>query len=275
MTAASTMTPAHGLEARALERRAWLARGAACLAGASAGWPAHAAMGDAQNWLPYRADQMMRIEPHLTARAPGATPATVRIEPVITDFVHTPAPKRAGAGSAGGLPPLGSEPPRAYVRTGRQYGVEPWLLYGVALQESQLKFGNRTLPYPWTLCVRGQGLRFGSYAQTLAALRERVGSGITNVDCGAMQVNWHWHSDKLGSFERALDPYPNLAVGARILRAHFDASGNWRQAVAHYHTGGDPSAQARRRGARYAEQALARLERLGVRASALPGGQRG
>ena len=54
--------------------------------------------------------------------------------------------------------------------------------------------------------------------ETLAALKGYVGRGVTNVDCGAMQVNWRWHADRLGSIERALDPYPNLSVGAQILR---------------------------------------------------------
>lgn len=239
-------------------------------------------------WMPYPADQIGRIEPRLTAprqagqSLPSAQVRQVRIAPRITqDFEpevqtrarlrHLPGP--AGASGASGtsgtagqarLPPLRENPPRAYVRTGERFGIPPWLLYGVALQESQLKFGNRALPYPWTLCVRGQGQRFASYKDTLAALKRHVNAHITNVDCGAMQVNWHWHHDKLLSFERALDPYPNLAVGAQILRGHFDARGDWHQAIALYHTGSNGTAEQRRRGRRYAESTLKRLARLGV-----------
>lgn len=194
--------------------------------------------------------------------------STKRIDPVLADFrVLSPSvriePKARRLASV----QTGAQawqPPRAYVRTGRRWGVEPWLLFGVALQESMLKFGKRSLPYPWTLCVRGRGLRYASYAQTLEALKGFVGQRITNVDCGAMQVNWHWHQDKLGSFEKALDPYPNLAVGARILRGHFEDRGDWRKAVALYHTGSDAKAVARERGQRYASQALTRLGRMGV-----------
>lgn len=230
-----------------LQRRHLLAAAGAVLA-----LPALARQGGGvTQWLPYEPSQVMRINPVLRD---FELPAR-RIEPRLTR-------RGTRAGNPG-------QPPRAYVRTGTHHGVAPWLLFGVALQESMLKFGERALPYPWTLCVRGRGLRYGSYAQTLQALRSYVQGGVSNVDCGAMQVNWHWHGDKLGSFERALDPYPNLAVGARILRGHYEARGDWRQAVALYHTGSDASASTRARGQRYAGQALARLARLGVDVPAL------
>lgn len=224
-------------------------------------------------WMPYRADEVMTIAPVLTSQAPAPAVAqgtpeaggTRRIDPIMTDFEPATAAGRNAARGIGKLPPLGAAPPRAYVRVGRHFGVDPWLLFGVALQESQLKFGDRALPYPWTLCVAGRGLRFADYPSTLAALKRSVGRSTSNVDCGAMQVNWHWHSDKLVTFERALDPYPNLIVGAQILRGHFDARRDWRRAVALYHTGSDATAKQRARGARYAAQTLARLARMGVR----------
>lgn len=240
-------------------RRRWL-QGAA--GGALAAW-AGAAQAAAASWLPYAPDQTTRIEPV----------AMRRIEPVMTDFEAAPALRRAiaqsreqghSARSLADRRLAGLQPPAAYARTGRWQGVPAWLLYGVALQESMLKLGALTLPWPWTLCARGRGLRYASYGQALAALQSLVKSGIASVDCGAMQVNWRWHGDKLGSLAQALDPYPNLAVGARILRGHFEASGDWRSAVALYHVGSAASAAARQRGMRYANQTLARLARMGV-----------
>ena len=254
-------------------RRLLLVSGAASVAGLSAG-SVQARLSD---WLPYRADQIMRIDPVIDGSGRGEAPTTVRIEPILTDFEARPEVRAAvRAAPTRPLPPLGEQPPRAYVRTGERYKVDPWLLYGVALQESQLKFGNRTLPYPWTLCVRGRGMRFGNYQETLTALKRFVGERVTNVDCGAMQVNWRWHADRLGSFERALDPYPNLSVGAQILRGHYDVRGDWRRAIALYHTGSDATVETRQRGERYAAQTLARLERLGVRhAATIAGGRHG
>lgn len=238
--------------------------------GCLAGLPVAAA---ATGWMPYPDSQVTVIQPRLShAHARPASVSRVRIEPVITDF-RAPAPLREALARprTQALPPLGDAPPRAYVRVGRSASVDPWLLFGVALQESQLKFGARTLPYPWTLCVRGRGLRYADYEHTLRALKSYVERGVTNVDCGAMQVNWYWHSDRLGSFERALDPYPNLMTGAHILRGHYDRQGDWRQAVALYHTGAWDTAAKRARGNRYASQTLARLERLGIAASRFTG----
>ena len=226
---------------------------------------AAAAFGGAAACLPVQA-AIRRIEP---------TPMQ-RIAPRITaEFRHSQTLREAVARSAQKKPvqrasrrtlarkqtaPL--HPPAAYVRTAARHGIPAWVLYGVALQESQLKFGKRTLPYPWTLCVRGRGLRFGSYASTVAALKRLVAAGVTNIDCGAMQVNWRWHGDKLRTAENALEPYANLDIGARILRQCFEARRNWRKAVADYHTGGNPSARAR--GERYMRQTFARLARMGV-----------
>ncbi|MFC7410332.1 transglycosylase SLT domain-containing protein [Hydrogenophaga atypica] len=156
-----------------------------------------------------------------------------------------------------------SQPPLAYRRTADAIGVPAWILYGVALQESVLKFGRLALPYPWTLCVRGQGQRFASYEQALSALKRHLSQGITNVDCGAMQVNWHWHKQRLVSLERALDPYPNLAIGAQILAEHFSAHRNWFRAVALYHAGSiNPANRARATG--YAQNVVRHLQRQGV-----------
>ena len=240
---------------------AFMTRRGLLAAGLSALLPL-SARADALDWMPYSADEVTTLQPRL--------PRMQRIEPVLQDFapreqIIRPTLRHAPA-------PLGQRPPRAYERTGRRFAVAPWLLYGVALQESRLAFGPRVLPYPWTLCVRGRGLRYTGYAQTLAALQGYVQRGVRNVDCGAMQVNWHWHHDKLGSYARALDPYPNLAVGASILRGHFEARGDWSKAVALYHTGSDTTAATRARGDLYARQTLNRLSRLGVNVPALLAG---
>jgi soluble lytic murein transglycosylase-like protein len=147
--------------------------------------------------------------------------------------------------------------PPGYQVVGQRAGVPPLVLYGVALQESELLFGPHALPYPWSLCVAGEPRRFASHADAVADLRRCVVGGIRKVDCGCMQVNWHWHSDKLGSFERALDPYPNLAVGAFILRSLY--AGDWFKAVGQYHTGPTRTADQQVRGERYATAVFARI----------------
>jgi hypothetical protein len=231
-------------------------------------WPAQARVSD---WLPYRPDQVRRLEPRLSGGMDHAAVSsrTLRIDPVITDEPAGARPAASpGKASATSATASGLQPPGAYVRIARQYGVDPWLLYGVALQESQLKFGARTLPYPGRCACAARACAMPAMAKLWPP--SRPGPGVTNVDCGAMQVNWRWHADRLGSFERALDPYPNLSVGAQILR-DTDA---WRLARCHCavshgfrrHGRSAPAANAMPR-------RPARLERLGVRhAAAIAGG---
>lgn len=125
--------------------------------------------------------------------------------------------------------------PAGYRYVARLHGVPAELLYAVALQESQMRFGHAALPYPWTLNIRGVPQRFDSYRAAVAALAECLRNRILLVDCGLLQICWLYHHTRLRSPDRALDPYPNIAVGAQLLRSHFAKTGNWLRAVALYH----------------------------------------
>lgn len=147
--------------------------------------------------------------------------------------------------------------PQAYRAVGKRMGVPPLILYGVALQESKMKFGEVSLPYPWTLCVAGEGRRFASYQQAVLALRKAVLNETRNVDCGLMQVNWRWHSHRLQTPELALDAYKNLMIGAQILLEQRAASENWFAAVGRYH---HPT--NRERALNYASSVFKRLKQI-------------
>jgi len=147
--------------------------------------------------------------------------------------------------------------PPAYQVAGTRNGVPPLILYGVALQESMLLFGPHSLPYPWTLCVRGEPRRFDAYDKAVKNLIQTVRSGVTNVDCGLVQVNWHWHYQRLQNAWYALDPYRNLMVGATLLREHLQTTGNWFDAVGRYHHPTDT-----KRAQSYASSVFARLPRV-------------
>lgn len=223
-------------------------------------WAAPRAFGaPASTWLPY-ADSKT-IQPQLSDVG-----AYKRIEPSYRNFEtgHTTILAKTREGQTlRAAEDFKSKTPRAYTLTAQAQGFDPRILYAVALQESVLKFGTRTLPYPWTLCVQGKPERHASYALTLASLRNHVSQGITNVDCGVMQVNWYWHKDQLVSLERAVDPYPNLAVGAQILGRHFADSGDWRTAIARYHAG-VITPQNSDRAQRYAQSVLRRMASMGL-----------
>lgn len=162
---------------------------------------------------------------------------------------------------SGGPAPL----PTGYAVMGQRFGVPPMVLYGVALQESAKLFGPFALPWPWTLNVQGAPMRYPSYAAAVAGMRGVIASGVRNVDAGLMQVNWGYHRDKLIEPARALDPYPNIAVGAHILRAHFADTRNWYTAVGRYHSPGNAE-----RAANYAALVYRRIAQ--VPATAAPMG---
>jgi len=103
------------------QRRGLLVRAAALLAGAVA-WPAQARVSD---WLPYRPDQVRRLEPRLSEGMDHAAMSgrTLRIDPVITEFepATSRAPvRRPGKASATSAVASGLQPPGAYVRIARQ-----------------------------------------------------------------------------------------------------------------------------------------------------------
>lgn len=136
-------------------------------------------------------------------------------------------------------------------------------MYGIALQESQLTIGRTALPYPWTLNVDGRPERHRDEQAARAALRRYLRAGLTNVDCGPMQLNWRWHQDRLQTVERALDPYINLDVGAQLLADLRRTHGDWRVAIQLYHAGSLTTAERRGRAQRYLASVERRLQRHG------------
>jgi hypothetical protein len=136
-----------------IERRAWLAAAVALALPALA-------RADGGRWLPDGpAGGKVLLPEHMRVIAPLRT-AEREFAP---DGRHA---RRAGSAvrtRTGGvaLEPL-RQPPTAYVLTGQRLGVPAWVLFGVALQESQLLFGHEALPWPWTLDVAGRAERHGS-----------------------------------------------------------------------------------------------------------------
>ena len=152
--------------------------------------------------------------------------------------------------------------PEGYRLVAREFHVPSAVLYGVALQESALMFGeagNRcSLPWPWTLNIAGRPARFALRTQAEQRLAASLRSGIDSVDVGPMGINWRYHKVRLISVQRSLDPYWNLRVGASLLGEHFAACNDWREAVGRYHAPAD-----KQRSAAYSASVFARLRRLG------------
>lgn len=126
--------------------------------------------------------------------------------------------------------------PLGYQAIAAAEGVPASVLYAMAMTESGAAFeSGKRHPWPWSLNVEGRTLRYRSRVETWRALNALLAKGVTRVDIGLMQVSWAYHRDALGDSWKALDPYHNLRVGAAILRAQFQATGDWWQAVGRYH----------------------------------------
>lgn len=147
--------------------------------------------------------------------------------------------------------------PPAYHIVARSLALPPKLLFAIAIQESVMRWGALALPWPWTLNVRRNPRRYQRYREAVAELKRVLAQGVRNVDCGPMQVNWHYHADKLRTPELALDPWHNLRVAGAILLARRRSASDWFDATGAYHSPGDPA-----RASRYARSVFARMERI-------------
>jgi hypothetical protein len=152
--------------------------------------------------------------------------------------------------------------PAGYARVAHEHRIPPAVLYGVALQESALMFGEprarRPLPWPWTLNVAGTPARLATRIEAERRLERALRAGILSVDVGLMGIHWRYHRSRLVSVSRSLDPYWNLHVGAGLLAGHYADCGHWPEAVGRYHAPAD-----RQRAAAYAARVFDRLRGLG------------
>ena len=127
--------------------------------------------------------------------------------------------------------------PPAYRKAVRHTGLPAEIAYAIALTESRRSLGDsRERPWPWTLNIQGKGYFFPTRAAALAKLKASLAAGIRNVDIGLMQINWRVHHKRLGSPEKALDPYFNLQTGLAILFEEIRATGDLWRAIGQYHS---------------------------------------
>jgi hypothetical protein len=67
-------------------------------------------------------------------------------------------------------------------------------------------------------------------------VRRLQAEGVRSIDIGCMQVNLRHHPNAFASLEDAFDPTKNAAYAATFLVSLQEASKNWLQAAAHYHS---------------------------------------
>lgn len=128
-------------------------------------------------------------------------------------------------------------------RTGLDRGIDPYLLYVVALTESARAFNDIVAPWPWALNRKGETIYLDDHEAAAAHVRSLLAIGQQSIDIGLMQVNLRWHGHRVQRAEDLLDPVTNLHVGADILAESIaSAPGDLILGVGRYHSWNDRTA---------------------------------
>jgi outer membrane usher protein len=154
--------------------------------------------------------------------------------------------------------PLQDEPPAAIEtcrsaietvqRMTRQ--IPPGLLLAIAETESGRSIADDFGPWPWTLNIDGEGRYYDSMAKAVEAAGRAIESDTGNVDLGCMQISETWHGWAFTDLNAMIDPLENASYAASFIMSLHATHGNWRDAIANYHSG-NPA-----RGFAYAERVL-------------------
>ncbi|WP_430544112.1 lytic transglycosylase domain-containing protein [Xanthomonas hortorum] len=148
-------------------------------------------------------------------------------------------------------------PPPAYQLAAQSAGIPSTVLYAVAIQESGIRRGGRIIPWPWSVNVAGESLRFSSRAEACFELQQALRKvPSTRVDAGLGQINLGYQKHRYSHPCELLDPYGNLAIAAQILREQHIPGDDWLLAIGRYHrpAGGAPAARYRQSVARHLDR---------------------
>lgn len=165
----------------------------------------------------------------------GATAVVMAPSPLHAQAQGLQTSGAAGSGQVTAAPFLQGT---VWAQVATRHGLDPVLLYGVALKESRRRAGaRRSAPWPYTL--RGpDGPQFHrSRAEAEQALRRLTARHPPlAIDVGLMQVNLHWHGHKVADPVQLLEARTNLEIAAGILaEAIASAPGDLELGVGRYH----------------------------------------
>lgn len=126
-------------------------------------------------------------------------------------------------------------------------GVPLPILTAITRAETNTSRDGTTGPWPWTINHAGQGEWFDTPEEALGRIDELL-AAQESLDVGCFQINTRWHAHAFGSAEEMLDPLGNARYAAGYLLELYAETGDWKDAVAAYHSR-DPD-----RGAGYADR---------------------
>ena len=131
----------------------------------------------------------------------------------------------------------------AWARAAETEGIDPLMLYAVALAESgRSPEPGQIEPWPWALNIEGRPFFATSREEATNLLAAHHGKSI---DVGLLQVNARWHGHRVDRLELLLDPETNLGVGAAILKEALAlAPGDLTAGIGRYHSARPERAKA-------------------------------
>lgn len=137
----------------------------------------------------------------------------------------------------------------AWWQIATERGLDPYILYAVALVESAQINDRLAAPWPWALNRQGRAIIPSSRFEARGILNEALNKGIRSIDVGLMQVNVRWNGHRVRRPDDLLDPETNIRVGADVLTEAIDsAPGDLALGIGRYHTGWRNDADAYRYG---------------------------
>ncbi len=120
----------------------------------------------------------------------------------------------------------------------RLYNIPTHWLAAIASTESG-RYNPRmrlSVPWPWTINVKGQGYWFDTKQEAIAAAQRFMAQGIRSMDVGCMQVNLLYHGQAFANLNQAFEPMYNIAYAAKFLREKYNDLNSWTKATAAYHS---------------------------------------
>ena len=123
-----------------------------------------------------------------------------------------------------------------WAQVGASTGVDPLLLYSIALVESKaLDPDGKLAPTPWLFRVNDHVVRGDRHDVQLAmAAANQFGSPVQDV--GIMQVYYPMHRDAVRDPLSLLNPRTNITVAAKILREGMHQTRDQVLGVGYYHS---------------------------------------
>ncbi|MGL5007802.1 MAG: lytic transglycosylase domain-containing protein [Plesiomonas sp.] len=131
-----------------------------------------------------------------------------------------------------------------FIHVANEYGLNPKLLYSIAVVESSMSKGDKAKPWPYVINKKGKPYYLESKQEAEKTLTQLIDStDKKNLDVGAMQVNLGWHGSRVETPADLFNPHVNLRVGAEILKSALASSpDDIKLGIGRYHSWNDSRA---------------------------------